>query len=494
MAKKSITPRSEDYAQWYLDVIDAADMAEHSIVRGSMVIKPNGYAVWEHIQAVLDGMIKMTGHKNLYFPLFIPKSLLSKEADHVKGFAKECAIVTHYRLREKADGTGVEVDPEAKLDEELIVRPTSETIINSTYAKWVESYRDLPLLYNQWANVVRWEMRTRFFLRTSEFLWQEGHTAHATYEEAEVEATKMLNVYVDLAQNYLAIPVIPGTKSKSETFPGADYTYTIEAMMQDGKALQAGTSHNLGQNFAKAFEIKFTDQDGQQKFVNQTSWGVSTRIIGGLIMTHSDDKGLVLPPKIAPTHVVIVPIWKTDEEKEVVLAKAHELQEAIFNTEVLSCELDTRDFLSPGAKFNEYEKKGIPARIEIGPRDVQANHVIIARRDTSEKNTVAMDEVGEYLVKLMEEMQTQLFERAKEFRQANTHQIDDYNAFKKQLEQEIPGFIYAHWCESEDCEAAIKEETKATTRCVPLDQPEEAGSCIKCGAASKKRIIFAKAY
>jgi len=490
--KKGLTTREEDYAQWYLDVIAAADMAEHSLVRGSMVIKPHGFAIWENIRAILDKKIKDTGHKNASFPLLIPKSLFSKEASHVKGFAKEAAIVTHYRLKETADGKGVEVDPEAKLDEELIVRPTSETIIYTTFSKWIQSYRDLPLLINQWANVVRWEMRTRFFLRTSEFLWQEGHTAHATTEEAEEEAMKMLLEYKDLAETYLAMPVIAGIKSPSEPFPGADHTYTIEAMMQDGKALQSGTSHHLGQNFSKAFDIKFADKDGTEKFAWLTSWGVSTRIIGGLIMTHSDDKGLVLPPKVAPIRTVIVPIWKKDEQKEEVLQACKTLAGQISDFDE-TVHVDDRDYETPGAKFNEWEKKGIPVRIELGPRDLENGEAVVVRRDTSEKTTVKQVDLAATVGHLLEEIQDDLFKKAKAFQEANSHQVDDYAEFKKILEKN-PGFIYAHWCGDEACEEAIKKETKATTRCIPLDQPKETGVCIKCGNKSDQRIIFAKAY
>ncbi len=490
--EKNITKRDDDFSQWYLDVVEAADMAEHSPVRGCMVIKPYGYAIWENIRDILDRMIKATGHVNAYFPLFIPKSFLSKEASHVEGFAKECAVVTHYRLKNDPDGKGVVVDPEAKLEEELIVRPTSETIMYSMYAKWIQSWRDLPVLINQWANVVRWEMRTRLFLRTAEFLWQEGHTAHATHDEAETETLKMLDVYKDLAENYLALSLVPGQKSESEKFAGALRTYTIEAMMQDGKALQAGTSHNLGQNFAKAFEVMFADKDGERKHVWQTSWGLSTRIMGGLIMTHSDDKGLVLPPKIAPTQVVIVPIYKTPEEQASVLSVAQEIEQGLKAKQILA-KTDNRDFLTPGAKFNEWEKKGVPVRIEIGPKDIASGKAVFVRRDTGTKQAIEISPLAEVIEKQLQQMQIDLFEKAKAYRKAKTFHIDSYEEFKKVIE-ETPGFIYSYWCGSEKCEAEIAEETKASTRCIPFDQTEGSGKCIKCGRAAEKKIIFAKAY
>jgi prolyl-tRNA synthetase len=496
---KAITKRSEDYSQWYLDIVEVAELAENSVVRGCMVIKPHGYAIWENFQKVLDKMIKDTGHKNVYFPLFIPKSLLSKEAEHVDGFAKESAVVTHHRL--KAEDGKVVVDEEAKLEEELIVRPTSETIIYDTYSRWIQSWRDLPLLLNQWANVVRWEMRTRPFLRTAEFLWQEGHTAHATYEEADHEAKKMLRVYQAFAEEYLAMSVIPGQKSDSERFAGALHTYTIEAMMQDGKALQSGTSHNLGDNFAKAFDIKFADKDGALKYVWQTSWGLSTRMIGGLIMQHSDDKGLVLPPKIAPVKVIIVPIWKDDNSKDEIIKHAENIKELLSRklgdvTQLSLGEvvIDTRDFLTVGEKFFEWEKKGIPVRIEIGARDIENNSVVAVRRDTSEKYIIKVVDLNSRVEEILENIQKSLFEKAKNFREDNSHRIDTYVEFRLQLEKEIPGFIYSHWCGSNECEAQIKEETKATTRCYPFDQKEERGNCIRCGKESNKRIIFAKAY
>lgn len=486
---KGISTRKADYSQWYLDVIEAAELAENSIVRGCMIIKPNGYALWEAFQAVLDKMIKDTGHKNAYFPLFIPKSLLAKEAEHVDGFAKESAVVTHHRLK-VADGELI-VDPEARLEEELIIRPTSETIIYNAYSNWITSYRDLPLLINQWANVVRWELRTKPFLRTAEFLWQEGHTVHATHDEAQEEAVKMLGVYQAFAEEYLAMSVVPGQKTESEKFAGALRTLTIEAMMQDGKALQAGTSHNLGDNFAKAFDIQYTDEKGEQQYAWQTSWGLSTRMIGALIMQHSDDKGLVLPPKIAPTKIVIIPVFKEDTKEEVI-AFTKELKGKL--TDFGNVELDDRDFLTTGEKFYYWEKRGIPIRIEVGKRDIDSNSAVIVRRDTSEKKIVKLEELNTALVSLLNDIQIALKTNSDKFRVDNSHEIDDYEAFKKQLEAEIPGFIYSHWCGSAECEAKIKEETKATTRCIPLQQKEEDGKCIKCGSESKHRIIFAKAY
>jgi prolyl-tRNA synthetase len=490
MAKKTLATRKENYSQWYLDVIEAADMAEHSSVRGCMVIKPYGYSIWEKFVAILDKMIKDTGHKNAYFPLLVPKSFLTKEAQHVDGFAKECAIVTHHRL--KAVEGGVEVDPAAKLQEELIIRPTSETIIYDTFSRWVTSWRDLPLLINQWANVMRWEMRTRLFLRTAEFLWQEGHTAHATYDEAEVETRKMLGVYAKFASEFMATPVIPGKKSESEKFAGAMHTYTIEAMMQDGKALQAGTSHNLGQNFAKPFEVKFTSKEGKQEYVWQTSWGVSTRLIGQLIMTHSDDKGLVLPPNVAPIKVVIVPIWKGEDTMQSVLDFAKKLQEDLGGIE--GVEIDQRDFLSMGEKLYEWEKKGVPVRIEIGPRDIAEGVAILVRRDTSEKMVTKVTEVKATVENVLADMQKSLFEKAQNLLQTNTYTIDDYEAFKTQMAKEIPGFVLAHWCGGAACEEKIREETKASMRCYPLDQVLEKGKCLVCDMESPQRIIMAKAY
>lgn len=489
-SKKKITPRSEDYSKWYLDVIDAADMAENAAVKGCMVIKPYGYAIWENFVAVLDKMIKDTGHQNAYFPLLIPKSFLSKEASHVEGFAKECAVVTHYRL--KAQDGGVVVDPEAKLAEELIIRPTSETIIYDTFSHWVSSWRDLPLLINQWANIVRWEMRTRPFLRTTEFLWQEGHTAHATKEEADEEVTKMLEVYRVFAEEYLAIPVIKGLKSESEKFAGALYTTTIEAMMQDGKALQSGTSHNLGQHFAEVFDVKYADKEGKLQYCWTTSWGVSTRLIGGLIMSHSDDKGLVLPPKIAPIKVVIVPIWKDEAKKAEMLEAARRMAEELAS--VGNVKVDERDYLTIGEKFYEWEKKGVPVRLELGERELDAGEVVMVRRDDGQKSNLPLAEVAVKVPEVLDDIQKNLFEKAKAFREANVHHIDDYAEFKTQMKADIPGFVYSHWCGSAECEEQIKDETKASTRCMPFDLEKTPGKCIKCGKDTDQSIIFAKAY
>src|SRR5690554_7279962 len=491
MAKK-LTTRKEDYSKWYNELVISADLAENSGVRGSMVIKPYGFAIWERMQAELDRMFKETGHQNAYFPLFIPKSYFSKEASHVDGFAKECAVVTHYRLKNAEDGSGIVVDPAAKLEEELIVRPTSETIIWDTYRRWIQSYRDLPLLINQWANVVRWEMRTRLFLRTAEFLWQEGHTAHATKEEAIAEAEQMLNVYSDFAENYMAMPVVKGLKTESERFAGADETYCIEALMQDGKALQAGTSHFLGQNFAKAFEVKFADKEGKLEYVWATSWGVSTRLIGGLIMTHSDDEGLVLPPKLAPIQVAIVPIYKTEEQLAAISEKVNALS-AVLKSKGISVKFDDDDNRRPGWKFAEYEAKGVPVRVAIGPRDLENNKAEVARRDTKEKNVVDWDGIENYIAELLEQIQENLFNRAKDFRTANTTSVDTYEEFKKALEEK-GGFISAHWDGTVETESKIKEETKATIRCIPLDAKEEEGKCILTGKPSTKRVLFAKAY
>lgn len=476
---RHITSRAEDYSQWYLDVIDAAELAEHAPVRGCMTIKPNGYAIWERIQRILDEEFKNTGVKNAYFPLFIPESFLKKEAAHVKGFSPEVAVVTH------AGGN--------ELEEPLIVRPTSETIIGEAFSRWIQSYRDLPMVLNQWANVVRWEMRTRLFLRTSEFLWQEGHTAHATEESAEQRTLQMLEVYRKFAEEVMAIPVVAGIKSESEMFAGAIRTYTIEAMMQDGRALQAGTSHNLGQNFGKAFGVTFLDEKGEQQYVWQTSWGVSTRLIGGLIMAHSDDKGLVLPPKLASLKIVIIPIFREDaEEKAIVLAKAKEVAErlASFGREVF---VDDGDQHTPGAKFHEWEKKGIPLRIEIGPKDIERNQTIFVRRDTGEKTAIPWEEIGEQAEVFLARIQENLYARALEFRNARSHQVDSYEEFKHILETN-PGFIYAHWCGDSACEKSIKEETQATIRCLPLAQAQESGKCVKCGGLSDKRALFARAY
>jgi len=491
MAKK-LTSQQDDYPQWYQDVIEQADLAEHSLVRGSMVIKPYGYALWEQIQSTLDRMIKETGHENAYFPLLIPKSLLSKEADHVKGFAKECAIVTHYRLKESEDGKSIEVDPKAKLEEEYIIRPTSETVMYETYSRWIESYRDLPVMINQWANVMRWEMRTRFFLRTTEFLWQEGHTAHATEEEAEAESRKMLDVYKTLAVDYFAMPVIPGEKTENERFPGADHTYTIEAMMKDGKALQSDNTHNLGQNFAKAFDIQYSDKDGKRKYVWQTSWGVSTRLIGGIIMTHGDDKGLVLPPMIAPIQVVLVPIWKKDDQKEMVFAKANELIESLKKKNI-RVKLDDRDYQTPGEKFFEWEKKGIPVRLELGPRDIESNIVIAKIRHNDQKHEIAMEELAKKLPSMLKEIQKDMLKKSTDFREEHTTLIDSYDEFKQHIKSK-GGFVKAYWAGSNDDEEQIAKETKASIRCIPFEQPKKSGKCFLTGKETDKMVIFAKAY
>lgn len=490
MAQKSVT-RAEDYSKWYNDLVYAADLAEHSDVRGCMVIKPYGYAIWEKMRDVLDIKFKETGHSNAYFPLFIPKSYLSKEASHVDGFAKECAVVTHYRLKNAEDGSGVIVDPTAKLEEELIVRPTSETIIWNSYKNWIQSYRDLPILINQWANVVRWEMRTRLFLRTTEFLWQEGHTAHATKAEAIAEAEQMLEVYADFAENYMAMPVIKGRKSESERFAGAEDTFCIEAMMQDGKALQAGTSHFLGQNFAKAFEVKFADKEGKLDYVWATSWGVSTRLMGALIMTHSDDEGLVLPPTLAPIQVVAVPIYRTDEELQAITEKMKELA-AKLKARGISFKFDDDDNRRPGWKFAHYEVKGVPVRVAMGPRDLENGKAEIARRDTKEKQTVDFEGLDAFIENLLDEIQTNLFERAKAFRAANTKKVDTYEEFKSQIDG--GGFFLAHWDGTKETESKIKEETQATIRCIALDQEPEEGVCMVTGKPSAGRVIFAKAY
>jgi len=489
---KNLTSRAEDYSKWYNELVVKADLAENSGVRGCMVIKPYGFAIWEKMQQALDQMFKETGHENVYFPIFIPKSYLSKEASHVEGFAKECAVVTHYRLKNAEDGSGIVVDEDAKLEEELIVRPTSETIIWDTYRKWIQSYRDLPLLYNQWANVVRWEMRTRLFLRTAEFLWQEGHTAHATREEALEEAEKMNNVYAEFAESFMAMPVIKGLKSESERFAGAEETYCIEALMQDGKALQAGTSHFLGQNFAKAFDVKYATKEGGQEYVWATSWGVSTRLMGALIMTHSDDHGLVLPPKLAPTQVAIVPIYKGEEQLNELNAHVEGLVKEL-RSKGISVKYDNRDTHKPGFKFNEYELKGVPLRIAIGPRDLENGTYELARRDTLTKETVSADGISELVVKLLNEIQDNLWTKALNHRSENITEVEDYDAFKEVLEQK-GGFISAHWDGTAETEDRIKEETKATIRCIPLDQKTEEGSCIYSGKPSKGRVLFAKAY
>ena len=487
---KAITSRAEDYSQWYLDIVKRAGLADNSAVRGCMIIKPHGYAIWENMQKQLDFMFKETGHVNAYFPLFIPKSFLSKEAEHVDGFAKECAVVTHHRLMNAPDGSGLVVDPSAKLEEELIVRPTSETIIWHTYRDWINSYRDLPILINQWANVVRWELRTRMFLRTAEFLWQEGHTAHATQAEAIEEARKMQEVYATFAEEYMAMPVIRGTKSPNERFAGALETYTIEALMQDGKALQAGTSHFLGQNFAKAFDVKYLSEQNKEEYVWATSWGVSTRLMGGLIMTHSDDAGLIIPPKLAPTQVMIVPIPKPGEEIDEAATKIM----AELKAKGIRVGYDTDKRNRPGFKFAEYELKGIPVRIGIGKRDLANGVVEIARRDTKEKTSVPMDGVAEYIENLLVEIQQNLFQRALDFRTEKTVNVDNFDDFKAVLEQDIPGFISAHWDGTAETELKIKELTKATIRCIPNDQEDDPGQCVLTGKPSKYRVLFAKAY
>jgi len=489
---KAIPRKEDDYSLWYNELVKKADLAENSPVRGCMVIKPYGFSIWEKMQAALDKMFKETGHTNAYFPLFVPKSYLSKEAAHVEGFAKECAIVTHYRLKNAEDGTGVIVDPEAKLEEELIVRPTSETVIWSTYKNWIQSYRDLPLLINQWANVVRWEMRTRLFLRTSEFLWQEGHTAHATRQEAEEEAQRMLEVYADFAENYMAMPIIKGRKSESEKFPGAVDTYCIEALMQDGKALQAGTSHFLGQNFARAFDVRFANPEGQLDYVWGTSWGVTTRLMGALVMVHSDNDGLLLPPKLAPYQVVIVPIYKSDADIVPISERADSVKKAL-EAQGISVKFDARDTHKPGWKFAEYELKGIPVRIAIGPKDLQNNTLEIARRDTREKSIIEVENATGYIEKLMSDIQQNFFERAKKFREENTHYVDSYDEFKRII-NEKGGFIYAHWDGSTETEEKIKEETKATIRCIPPGDSGEQGNCMVTGKPSSQRVIFARAY
>lgn len=490
---KEITPRSQDYSQWYNDLVIKGSLADYSAVRGCMVIKPYGFALWENMRDALDKMFKDTGHVNAYFPLFIPKSFLSKEAAHVEGFAKECAVVTHYRLKNDPNGSGVIVDPEAKLEEELIVRPTSETIIWNTYKDWIQSYRDLPILVNQWANVVRWEMRTRLFLRTAEFLWQEGHTAHATQEEAVEEARKMLDVYATFAEEFMAVPVLKGVKSESERFAGAVDTYCIEALMQDGKALQAGTSHFLGQNFAKAFDVQFLNKENQLEYVWATSWGVSTRLVGALVMAHSDDQGLVLPPKIAPLQVVIVPIYKGQEQKDQIDAKVHEITAELKKLGI-SVKYDDNDNNRPGWKFAEYEMKGVPVRLAIGARDLANNVIEVARRDTKEKQSVSLDGIADFVKNLLDDIQTNMFNRAKTFRDEHITKADNWDEFVKLLDEK-GGFIFAHWDGTPETEEAIKEQTKATIRCIPIDGTGvEEGKCILSGQPSKQRVLFAKAY
>ena len=488
---KKITPRSQDYSLWYNDIVQHADLAENSGVRGCMVIKPYGYAIWEKMQAELDKKFKQTGHVNAYFPLFIPKSYFSKEADHVDGFAKECAVVTHYRLKNSEDGKGIVVDEDAKLEEELIVRPTSETIIWDTYRKWIQSYRDLPLLVNQWANVVRWEMRTRLFLRTAEFLWQEGHTAHATKEEALEETDKIINLYSDFAQDFMAMPVVIGAKSENERFAGALETYTIEALMQDGKALQAGTSHFLGQNFAKAFDVKFATKEGTQEYVWATSWGVSTRLMGALVMTHSDDKGLVLPPKLAPFQVVIVPIYRSDDQLEKIKEIVLEIKSSLEHRNI-SVKFDARDTHKPGWKFAEYELKGVPVRLAIGMRDIENGTVEVARRDTLEKETLKVENIDVKVENLLHKIQKNLFDKANDFREENTFKADSYEEFKELIEK--GGFVYAHWDGTSETEEIIKNDTKATIRCIPENSEINEGKCILSGKKSKQRVLFAKAY
>ena len=493
MAKvlKELTPRSEDFSQWYQDLVIKADMAENSAVRGCMVIKPYGYAIWEKMQRQLDDMFKETGHMNAYFPLFIPKSYLSREAEHVEGFAKECAVVTHYRLKNDPNGGGVIVDPTAKLEEELVVRPTSETIIWSTYKNWIQSYRDLPLLINQWANVVRWEMRTRLFLRTTEFLWQEGHTAHATKEEAIEETEQMINVYSEFAEKYMAMPVVKGFKSESERFAGAIETYTIEALMQDGKALQSGTSHFLGQNFAKAFDVQFSDQNGKREYVWATSWGVSTRLIGALIMTHSDDNGLVLPPKLAPYQVVIVPIYKNKEQLEQINEKVAGIVTKLKALGV-SVKYDNSDNKKPGWKFSEYELKGVPVRLAIGGRDLENNTIEVARRDTLTKETLSCDGIENYLKNLLDEIQDNIYKKAFDFRTTQTREVNSYDEFKVEIEK--GGFLLCHWDGTPETEELIKNDTKATIRCIPLDGDKTPGVCMVTGKPSAQRVIFARSY
>lgn len=493
MAKelKDLTKRADNYSQWYNELVIKADLAEQSAVRGCMVIKPYGYAIWEKMQHQLDTMFKETGVQNAYFPLLIPKSFLSKEADHVEGFAKECAVVTHYRLKNNPDGQGVVVDPEARLEEELIIRPTSETIIWNTYRNWINSYRDLPLLVNQWANVFRWEMRTRLFLRTAEFLWQEGHTAHATKEEAEAKAIEMLNVYADFAEKYMAVPVVKGVKTANERFAGALETYTIEAMMQDGKALQSGTSHFLGQNFAKAFDVKFINNENKLDYVWATSWGVSTRLMGALIMTHSDDNGLVLPPKLAPIQVVIVPIYRSQEQLDTINAKVAPIVENL-KKQGISVKYDNTDNKRPGFKFADYELKGVPVRLVLGARDIENGTIEVMRRDTLEKETVSIEGIEGYVEKLLDDIQNNIYAKALNHRLEMTTKVDTWEDFKTQIEK--GGFILAHWDGTTETEEKIKEETKATIRCIPLDGEEEEGKCIYTGKPSKRRVIFARNY
>jgi prolyl-tRNA synthetase len=489
---KVLTSKEENYSQWYNDLVIKADLAENSAVRGCMVIKPYGYAIWEKMRDQLDRMFKATGHQNAYFPLFIPKSFFSREADHVEGFAKECAVVTHYRLKNDEVNGGVMVDPDAALEEELIIRPTSETIIWNTYKNWIQSYRDLPLLINQWANVVRWEMRTRLFLRTAEFLWQEGHTAHATKEEAIEEAERMVNIYAEFAEKYMAMPVHIGLKSEAERFAGAIETYCIEALMQDGKALQAGTSHFLGQNFAKAFDVQFTSQEGKLEYVWATSWGVSTRLMGALVMAHSDNNGLVLPPKLAPIQVVIVPIYKGKDQLDGISETAHRIRKTL-EEKGISVKYDDRDTHKPGWKFAEYELKGVPVRLAIGPRDIENNTIELARRDTLEKSVMAQEHIVEHIQDLMEEIQENIYKKALDFRTANTHSADNWEEFVEIIEKK-GGFVYAHWDGTTETEEKIKELTKATIRLIPMNNENDPGNCIYSGKPSSKKALFARAY
>ncbi|HPG08777.1 MAG TPA: proline--tRNA ligase [Saprospiraceae bacterium] len=486
---KGITSRTDNYSQWYLDIVKRADLADNSAVRGCMVIKPHGYAIWENMKSALDQMFKETGHVNAYFPLFIPKSFLSREAEHVEGFAKECAVVTHHRLKNDPNGSGLIVDPDAKLEEELVVRPTSETIIWNTYKDWIQSYRDLPLLINQWANVVRWEMRTRPFLRTAEFLWQEGHTAHASRQEAIEEAERIHEIYARFAEDFMAMPVIKGRKTANERFAGAEETYTIEALMQDGKALQAGTSHFLGQNFAKAFDVRFLNESNQEDYVWATSWGVSTRLVGGMIMTHSDDDGLIVPPKLAPLQVIIVPIPKPAPELNEV---AEKVMRALRDKGIsVKYDMDMKN--RPGFKFAEYELKGIPVRIGMGMRDLENNQLEVARRDTKSKSMVPIEGIGDYVRQLLDEIQANLFQQAVQYRAEHMTEVNDWKTFTEVLEEK-GGFASAHWDGTTETELEIKEKTKATIRCIPLDAKEEAGQCILTGKPSKGRVLFAKAY
>jgi prolyl-tRNA synthetase len=489
---KSLPKRSEDYSLWYNELVKRAGLAENSPVRGCMIIKPYGYAIWERMQRVLDDMFKQTGHTNAYFPLFIPKSFFSKEASHVEGFAKECAVITHYRLKNAEDGSGVVVDPDAKLEEELIVRPTSETVIWNTYKNWIQSYRDLPLLLNQWANVVRWEMRTRLFLRTTEFLWQEGHTAHATAKEAIAETEQMLDVYADFAENFMAVPVVKGIKTPNERFAGAVETYCIESLMQDGKALQAGTSHFLGQNFAKAFEVKFATKEGGLEYVWGTSWGVSTRLMGALIMAHSDDEGLVLPPKLAPIQVVIIPVFFNDTQLAQISEKARQIKKAL-EAKGISVKFDDRDTQKPGWKFAEYELQGVPVRIAIGARDLENGTAEVARRDTKEKAAYSLENIEEKVEALLDAIQDNIFQKALKFREENTTKVDSYDEFKQVLDTK-GGFVLAHWDGTPETEERIKEETKATIRCIALNTQPEEGTCLVTGQPSSRRVYFARAY